>query len=182
MNKAFAFSLLLLLSCNKKEVTPYDDARDSNMGETTAMINGEKWLANVSYATYDAEKGKISLSLSLYSNGIIRQHISVDNVKMTENITQDFSPLKDSLGYSINQNYRDSCSAIFFLQDHDVLESTYHIVPNSSSNNITLTHLNTKEKRASGTFNMHLYTTDNPAQGFDDTLRITEGKFDITYK
>jgi spore cortex formation protein SpoVR/YcgB (stage V sporulation) len=183
MTKLFVLFLVLafLFSCQKKETTPYDAAKEVNAGTITITINGTPWKGNGNSATYNINKVYFSISGDYYVGGYRKQSISITNIKPIEDVKQKLYSGLDSAGF-ITKYTEDSCDISLFLLDDDLVECIYYLSEKEGDNYVIIENIDKSKKEIEGRFSARLYTKEKPTQGFSDTLRITDGHFSLKYE
>lgn len=177
------FIIIAGFSCKKKPKTPYDVAKKDNTGNATVLINGKLWVGNVNAAARDNRPGRVIISLSLYIDGILRQDLSITGINpgiADQKIYATLIPV----GSSYKPRTGDSCLASFHLEQDDASENYYNILESSTVDNTV--HIDSYEQakaKIKGSFQMTLYRMNTDflpqSQGYPDTLRITNGSFDL---
>ncbi len=163
------FSIILLAAtCGKDDIKPIDQLPPATTeGKNTfgCLINGEAWVAhiednpilwgdNVVDAQYDDEK---------YLKIVAERDINSQEIDQTLILLATVTPNVSFFRRSSNlADYNDNCDA-FYL---DTL----------IAQQLTITRLDIENKIISGLFGLTIISDD-----CSDTIRITEGRFDLPY-
>jgi hypothetical protein len=176
-----ALFVLIFAACNKEPQTPYDEVKDKSVGHITAYVDGKQWTSNFADITSNKKDGRYNLGGSLYINGIVRQSISLINISISNPKRQLLYSTFNENGYSDTR--ADSCIGSFDLSDHDVGEASFEVLEKTLTENyVQIENYNSSTKTVKGNFQMTVFTKEEPTQGFSDTLRITDGHFELTIK
>ena len=174
-------AITLLHSCKSKEKTSYDITKQDSKGTGSALVNGKSFISTKCNVV--ATNGRLAIGIDFYLNELNRQSIGFFNInpnKLKQVVYSSVRYVGNNHYVSIQQN--DSCMASFILTDYDVIENVYEVIDNASDNLLTIESYDSS--RIKGSFNITLFRTDidtrPQTQGMPDTLRITNGKFDVS--
>jgi hypothetical protein len=173
-------SFASLLACTKKE-----KATTSNSDSTsTAQVNGAHYSPSVTRASWQGDKTHlVTIAMEVKNSyGIERNSIVLFDILPTKGKSKVVSSMKYIGMDKYVQRNDDSCKAYFFLSDGDATENVYYVNETAPDNYIDIEKYDATISFMSGKFNLTLYRerpNEKPqTQGFPDTLRITDGRFE----
>lgn len=182
-----AIALITIASCKKKEPDrfTYEWLKERNSGTLTANINGQAWHNNLvlTRVNSNSKQGKYAIIAYYYENGIERQSFSLNYIDPKRSIQKIYaSNIYDpNLPYTI-QRPVDTLRSTFTLSYYDIAENYYEVDDSASNNYLYIDHYDPEKQAIKGRFSMTLYRLDrhiDQTQGFPDTLKITDGTFDV---
>jgi len=167
----------------------YSVVKDKNAGTMSAKLNGVSYPSVSRILVFtnfsDSKKNSFDIELQPFNDDELAiQTLLIGNVSLTpktNNIIPFFTfailPSNDPAKYDHPYGY-------FNLVLEDAVENEYDILPDSTGqNSITVDSYNVATRQAKGHFKCTMVRKDtNPppaAQGFPDTLRFTDGVFDV---
>lgn len=185
----FCLSAALLCSCKKnqpKDPFSYESLKEKDAGTASATINGSVWKSNLVFAKVNpnSPSGKLLIEATYYENGLRRQSLALNFINPTIKQQPIYSNRVITWGDNYTQRPLDSLTGGFYLVMQDVGENSYDIV-SSEENLLTIDSYNPSTSELSGSYKMTLYRLNaskkSQTQSFPDTLRITNGSFNVKY-
>lgn len=182
-----AIALITIASCKKNEEDrfSYQWLKQKESGILTANINGQPWHNNLvlTRVNSNSKQGKYAIEAYYYTGDIVRQSFTLNFVDLKRSIQKIYaSSIYDpNLPYTI-QRPIDTLRSSLGLQDQDVIENIYEVNDSADNNCLYIDHYDPEKQTIKGRFFMTLYRRyqhANQTQGFPDTLKITDGTFDV---
>jgi hypothetical protein len=186
--------LAVFISCKKKDesTTRYQQIKSKNAGTVTFTLNGEHWPLTTSVVALTGfandNKDCFNVTLEMFSS----EELQMNSLFLGSVSIVPKSSACSTLHwfYITPPNNPDRFThpvAGFTIDYEDATANTYDIWPDSSVSNVmTVDSYDAPTKRAKGRFNFTLVRSDGHAgpadRGFPDTLKITDGKFDVIVK
>ena len=170
--------LVCTLACNKERVVT-EGGWPSNMGIMSASLNGRPWIADNVSAT--GTNGEVILSargLSPEPQGHVLTFTDLELKKGLQTLLS-FT----SFGV-VREKYRpDTAYSYLVIGAGDAVHAGYHLSPSlNMENSINIVSIE-EDGMVTGTFEVTLVrdtsSKDRVFEGFPDTLRFTEGNFQI---
>lgn len=125
--------LTLSAACKKKDIEPGEPFRSS--GISHAIVNGSTYDASTTTATSETQfPGKLSVSMSVFINGMHRQMINLYCIDPTRASQQVFAHFPT--GIHSKPRTGDSCLGAFYLMQDDAGENYYDVVDKARGNEI----------------------------------------------
>lgn len=178
---AISASVLLLVACRKDPKVTDTVAS----GTASAVVNGKTWTSSASaYYTDYQYSNRLSLFLRVSSGDIEKQKLEIVRINPLLKSQPIYARLQNTVGDNYKDRRGDSCLAMFYLMDDDILENSYNILDGDSRNMLYVDSYDETAKRLKGRFSLVLYRMDIKSpqtQGFGDTLIIKDGVFDLPY-
>lgn len=182
-----AIALITIASCKKEEEDrfSYKWLKQKESGTLTAKINGQPWYNNLvlTRVNSNSKQGKYAIEASYYIGDVLKQDLTLNFIDPKRSIQKIYaSSIYDpNLPYTI-QRPLDTLVGSFGLQDQDVIENIYEVNDSADNNYLYIDHYDPEKQAIKGRFSMTLYRRyqhANQTQGFPDTLKITDGTFDV---
>lgn len=185
MKKILSITVLsiMLFSCKKEENSIWTLDKSQNDGTLSAKLNGKAWEHDLVTANPSmTDPSKFSIAASLFKDDIARQILFFDLIDPMLKQQTVFSHAKMSNDSTGIPRGITVCIGSYSLGAYDVSENYY--VPLEDSNAyINIEGYDPTSPRVKGTFQVTFYrlnkTTLPQTQNMPDTLRFTEGRFDV---
>lgn len=177
--------LILFLSYKKEKLQNITEAKN-NDGTGLALINNNQFASTITDAIRSDKEAMVNINMQLYLDHIERQSFSLVNIPLKVGKHKVVSSRIVIAENTYRTRNDDSCIATFYLGEDDVLENSYYILESAPDNYIQVEEYEVSKPFVKGSFNLTLYRRDPKTrpqtQGFPDTLRVTDGKFEVTIK
>ncbi len=182
---ALLIFLAFSFSCKKENNKTIPNSSNSD-GASSSLINNSQFVSTITDAIKSDREGMVNINMQSYIDGIERQSFSLVNIPLKVGKHKVVSSRIVIAENTYRTRNDDSCIATFYLGEDDVLENSYYILESASDNYIQVKQYEASKSFVKGSFNLTLYRRDPKTrpqtQGFPDTLRVTDGKFEVTIK
>ena len=199
--------VFLVLGCKKDPVTPtppvdnidlhkypgLPDATQSGLNTMGCLINGKPWVAKVDwfvllesqkpvYCTYGELRPKIASYDSLLFSTLFNQSLNWREDKARYDIQNSFvlqlKPIRKVGTYELKDMYQNKFEYWF---DSIGLQNKRYIVDTMKTQYFEITKLDTIQNIISGLFDLKLVRKNFKTIVLNDTIQITNGRFDGKY-
>jgi hypothetical protein len=175
------FLLVILVDACKKDTGPYpmtlNERMKNSSGTVIATLNGKPWVSTLTNAAYWKD-GKFGIVAEYYSNldEDIFESLGISYIDYLKN----FSKVRYQNAVTYEYENGDGPNALFSINDDDASLATYHIISDSIVNSyVEILNYDAATHEIQGKFQLSFYRTYTVESGVYDTVRLTNGAFNL---
>ena len=173
-------AIILLQSCKKNTagypMTLYERIKNSS-GTVTARLNGKPWASTLTRAYY--WQGGVGIVAEHYLNEDLHEAFSIDKI----NPLLEYNEIRYHNPVTYEYENADGVQALFGIVEGDADLADYTVIPDTMANNyVEITSYNEATREIKGRFQISFYRTYTVEKGVYDTVRLTDGVFNLKIK